>query len=137
MVELLMRIFSLAFHLFLSLAMLAVGFVAWAGGHQTLQIGFLPWTGATLIYCLLFCGLGGVLVTLLAARRTVPFLFVLWSLAVVVMLVRGYVFSSYNFGLAGVSTALYFVAASLVALIGSARQAWPRHANARRHSVLA
>jgi hypothetical protein len=136
MVELLMRIFSLAFHLLLSLAMLAIGFVAWAGGHQTLQIGFLPWTGAALIYCLLLCGLGGLIITLLAARRTVRLLFVLWSLAVVVMLARGYIFSSYNFGLTGVSTALYFMAASLLALIGSARLAWPRHSGARRRSVL-
>ena len=34
--------------------------------------------------------------------------------------VRGYIFSSYNFSLAGVSTALCFIAASLLALVGSA-----------------
>jgi len=132
-----MRIFSLAFHLLLSLVMIAVGGVAWASGHAILQISFLPWSGAALIYFLLFCGIAGFIITLLAARRTAPLLFVLWSLAVVGMLLRGYVFSSYNFGLAGISTALCFIAASLLALAGSALLARPRHPAARRRPALA
>jgi hypothetical protein len=132
-----MRIYSFVFHFFLGVVMMAVGFVSVTGGQHNLQIGFLPWQGARLSYCLLGLGFAGLVITALAVRRIVPVLFALWSLAVLVMLVRGYFFSSYSFGLGGVRTALLFVAAALLAFAGGAWQALPKHATARRESALA
>jgi hypothetical protein len=132
-----MRLFSFAFHLFLGVVMMAMGFLAWVSNQHTLQIALLPWTGPTLTYLLMGLGLAGVVITLLAVKRIVPLLFVVWSLAVLVTLARGYFFSSYNFGLSGVGTALCFIAAALIAFVGSALQARPKHAVARRQSVLA
>ena len=137
MVGLLMRLFSFAFHLLLGAVMMAVGFIAWVSNQHTLQIGLLPWTGPALTYLLMGLGLAGIVITLLAARKIVPVLFVFWSLAVLVMLARGYFFSSYNFGQSGVGTALYFLAAALIAFIGSALQARAKRSVARRKPVLA
>jgi hypothetical protein len=132
-----MRTYSIAFHFFLGIVMMAVGFVSVTGGQHNLQIGFLPWQGMTLSYCLLGLGFAGFAITVLAVRRVVPVLFTLWSLAVFVMLVRGYFFSSYNFGLAGVRTALLFIAAALLAFAGSALLALPKRVPSRRQSALA
>ena len=122
MIGLIMRIFSFVFHFLLGLVMAAVGFIALISNQHTLQISVLPWTGPTLTYCLFFIGLAAIVITVLAAMRILPLLFVVWSLAVFVMLVRGYFLSSYNFGMTGVSTALYLIGGSLLALIGSALQ---------------
>jgi hypothetical protein len=137
MVGLLMRLFSFGFHLFLGLVMTAIGFVAWASNQHTLQLAALPWTGPALTYSLMGLGVAGVVITVLAIRRIMPSLFMVWSLAVLLAFARGYFFSSYNFALSGVSTALYFIAAALLAFIGSVLHARPRHAAARRQSVLA
>ncbi len=137
MVGMIMRIYSLAFHVFLGLAMLAVGFVAWASDQHTLQIGFLPWNGPTLTYYLLAFGAVALAVSILAFKRILPVLFVLWSLTVVVMLVRGYFLSPYNFGLSGFQTAVYFTLAALVAFVGSALQLRTRKWGRRGQSALA
>jgi peptidoglycan/LPS O-acetylase OafA/YrhL len=132
-----MRIYSFVFHIFLGVVMMAVGLVSGTGGQHNLQIRFLPWQGTTLRYCLLGLGFAALVITALAVRRVVPALFALWSLAVLVMLVRGYFFSSYSFGLGGIRTALLFVAAALLAFVGAALQALPKRATARRESALA
>jgi hypothetical protein len=108
-----MRIYSLAFHVFLGFIMIAVGLVSMGGGQHSLKIGFLPWTGATLSYCLLAFGVLGIILAALAFWRILPVLFAVWSLAVVVMLVRGYFLSSYNFELSGFSTAIWFTESTL------------------------
>ena len=143
-----MRVFSFAFHLFLGLVMMAFSFVAWASSQHTLQIPFLPWHGPALTYWLFCSGLAGVIVTLLAVWRVLPFLFPLWSLAVLVMLVRGVFFTGFHFGytvntlpaalgrLVG-STAFLLLAASLVAAIGSVLQLRRRREPLRRREVLA
>jgi peptidoglycan/LPS O-acetylase OafA/YrhL len=113
------RIFSYIFHLLLGVALVALGFVAWSGGRHTLQIPILPWTGRALTMWVFFGGLAGILITLMAIRRKLRFLFLLWSLAVVVLLVRGYFFSSYHFRPGGFLPALAFVAAAILALAGS------------------
>lgn len=137
MVGLLLRIFSFAFHLFLGVVMAAIGFVALVSGQHTLQMGFLPWQGPALTYWLLGGGIASVVITLLAIRGIAPILFVFWSLAVVIMLLRGYFFSAYNFGAGSVSNALYLTAGSLLALAGSAAQMRQGKAVPRRQSVIA
>jgi hypothetical protein len=116
-----MRLFSFLFHFLISLFLLAVGLLAWMSGNESVVLNMLPWKGATLNYILFFGGLVGVLLTLMAVRRVVPALFVLWNLVVLVMLVRGYFFSSYNFGFGGgsIGFALSLVVGALIALAGS------------------
>jgi hypothetical protein len=138
MVGLIMRLFSFVFHFLLGLVMAAIGFVALVSNQHTLRIGVLPWTGSTLTYCLFFLGLAGMAITALAVKRIVPLLFLVWSLAVLVMIVRGYFLSSYNFGMTGVDTALYLTGAAILALIGSALQMRAGYGSVRRRqSVLA
>ncbi len=143
-----MRVFSFAFHLLLGLVMMAIGFVAWVSSQHTLQIGFLPWQGPALTYWLFFGGLVGVLLTVLAIRRVLPFLFSLWSLAVLAMLVRGVFFSGFNFGAAAYtfsaglgrmagSAAFLLLLAALVAAFGSLLQLRSRPEPLRRRSALA
>ncbi|HVX65657.1 MAG TPA: hypothetical protein VHA11_03595 [Bryobacteraceae bacterium] len=126
MVGLVMRIYSLAFHVFLGFVMIAVGLVSLAGGQHSLKIGFLPWTGATLTYCLLALGAAGVVLAALAYWRILPILFAIWSLFVVAMLIRGYFLSPYYLGPAGFRTAIWFTIAALLAFVGSALQARSR-----------
>jgi hypothetical protein len=120
MFGLIMRVYSVAFHVLLGFVMLAVGFVAWVSGQHTLHIGILPWNGPTLTYCLLGFGLAGIVLALLALKRILPILFTLWCLAVVVMLVRGYFLSPYYLGSSGLWTAVWLTLASLVAFAASA-----------------
>ncbi|MGD0015473.1 MAG: hypothetical protein ABSD56_13795 [Bryobacteraceae bacterium] len=122
MVGLVIRIFSFVFHILLGLAMMAISLVAWTSGQHTLQIGFLPWQGLGLTCLLSGFGLLAVIVTLLAIKRIVPVLFLVWSLAVLVLLVRGYFFSSYTFARGGFLGAVCFVAAALLAVLGSLAQ---------------
>jgi hypothetical protein len=127
-----MRIFSLAFHVLLGFVMFAVGLVSLASGQHSLKIGFLPWSGATLTYCLLASGALAILLAALAYWRILPVLFAVWSLVVVAMLIRGFFLSPYYLGAAGFRTAIWFTLAALVAFVGSALQA-----RSRRQSSLA
>jgi hypothetical protein len=142
-----MRVFSFVFHIFLTLVMVAMSFVALVGGQHTLQIRFLPWTGAALTYWLFFGGLVGLAVTLMAIKRVAPVLFVIWSVAVLVMVVRGYFFTGFNFGytattfsgalsLLVASLPLWMVIGSLVAAAGSAMRLQTRRAAVRRQTAL-
>ncbi len=134
-IGLIMRFISFVFHLVLTLFMMGVAAVAWLSGNGSVRLGMLPWTGTTLNYVLFFGGLLGLALTVLAFFRTLPFLFVLWNLAVVVMLVRGYFFSSFSFGLGGgsVSFALYLIAAAAAALVGSLTLLFGSPRNALRY----
>jgi len=79
----------------------------------------LPWTGSTLTY-VLFCGsLFGLVTILLALKGMLRPLFFLWSLAVTVLLVKGYFLSGYHFAAGEIRTALYLLAASILALFGA------------------
>ncbi len=136
-----LRIYSYLFHILLSPFMMGVGGVAWLSGNESLQLGFLPWTGAALNHWLFLGGLAGLLITLLAIARVplFPLLFLLWCAAVLVMLVRGYFFSSYSFAPAGsgFDFALYFSGAALLALIGAVSALRRDPAELRRKTALA
>jgi hypothetical protein len=67
---------------------------------------------------LLGAGIFGILVLLLALKGTLRFLFFLWSLAVFVMLFKGYFLSSYQFsgGFRGIAL---LTLGALVAIFGA------------------
>jgi hypothetical protein len=114
-----MRFLSYLFHTLLALFLFAVSGLAMASGARSLHLDMLPWTGSTLTYVLFFGSLVGLLTILLALKSMLRPLFFLWSLAVTVLLVKGYFLSGYHFAAGGVRTALYLVAASIFALVGA------------------
>jgi len=127
---LILRVFSFLFHFPLIAFLLLASCLAWFNGHN-LTIGALPWQGPALTYMLFFSALAGLVSLGLALIGRVTLLFVVWNLAVLVALARGYFFSSYVFGPAGTSLgmALLLTFGALAALIGSCLQ-WraPRRA---------
>ncbi len=114
-----MRLFSYFYHGFLTLFLLAISVLAMASG-QALHLGMLPWTGQSLTHWLFFSALGGLILVILAIRRTWRALFFLWSLAVLVLMIRGFFFSSYYFrGQPEFHRALYLTAGALIAACGA------------------
>jgi hypothetical protein len=70
-------------------------------------------------YVLFFGALAGLLIVLLAIRGTLRILFLVWSLLVAILLVKGYIFSGYKFATGEFKTAIYLIVASLIALLGA------------------
>jgi len=118
-ISLLLRLYSYAFELLLSLIALVLGIIGATHGNN-LSFEILPWTGASLTYWLTGLGLIGLACTILAVMGRLRFLFPLWALFVVVMLFRGYMFSSYTFsGSQGFEQAVGFFLGAILAFLGS------------------
>ncbi|HOL70089.1 MAG TPA: hypothetical protein PLA43_07145 [Bryobacteraceae bacterium] len=118
-IYLLLRVFSFCFQGLLIVFLLAASVLAWSSG-SLLSIDLLPWTGEALTTWTFVSALAGATVTILALKRIVPVLFLLWNVAVVIMLVRGYFFSSYGFTSGSdLLTALLFILGAVVAAVGS------------------
>ena len=114
-----MRYFAYLFHIVLALFLLAVSGVAISTGTGSLRLGMLPWSGDTLNYVLIGSAVVGLLTVLLAMKGVLRILFLLWSFLVFVMLVKGYIFSRYQFQPNEFRIALYLIGASLLALLGA------------------
>ncbi|HTX37473.1 MAG TPA: hypothetical protein VME43_20735 [Bryobacteraceae bacterium] len=132
-VKTLLRLFSYVFDGLLALFLIAVSGFALASGGPDLHLDMLPWTGSTLIWVVLAGSLFGLISVLLAMVSKWRFLFFLWSLAVAVLLIRGYVFTSYHFQQGGVSTAIGLTVASLLALLGAWFQLFRRRERPGRY----
>jgi hypothetical protein len=128
----LMRIYSYVFHGLLALVLVLLAAAALAAGVDKLQLGMLPWTGMTLIYMLLLGGLMGILSVILAVRGKLRFLFLLWSVVVAVMTIKGYIFSPYRFPTPGWGNAKYLIPGSLLAILGAWFQFRQQPARAKR-----
>jgi len=114
--------FSYLFHLLLALLLLGFAGIALANGSHSLHLEMLPWSGPTL-ECILGGGaLFDLLSLFLAVTGRLRFLFLLWSVAVAVILTKGYIFSTYRFGPGEWRYASYLIAAAWVAVAG----AWSR-----------
>ena len=118
-IKALMSFLSYVFHGLLCLILLAMSGLAMATGAQTLQLGMLPWTGSTLLYLLFFGALLGLATLILAVKGRLRPLFFVWSLAVTVLLLKGYIFSGYRFVPGEFRTASYWIVGSIIALAGS------------------
>lgn len=115
----LLRTFSYLFHLLSSLFLLGAALMATVS-HQPLNLRMLPFGEGKLTPGAFVLGLFGLTATLLAFNRTFRFLFPLWAAGTVYALVRGYFFSSYTFDNRDqLNWALYYIAGSLIALIGA------------------
>ncbi|MGP8246123.1 MAG: hypothetical protein ACLQVN_16585 [Bryobacteraceae bacterium] len=118
----LVRIFSYLFHLVLTLFLLVVASLAMTSPTVFLRLDMLPWTGTALVHWVFFGSLFGLLSVLLAVAGKLRWLFLVWTLAVLVFLAKGYVFSGYRFTSGGAVLAACVVCGSLVAFGGACLQ---------------
>jgi hypothetical protein len=114
-----MRYFSYAYHGLLALFLFGISLLAIISNAHTLHLEVLPWKGATLTYIALFAGLFGLAAVLLAVKGTARILLLVWSVVVVLAMIKGYVFSSYYFDKGEFSTTVMLIAGGLLALGGS------------------
>lgn len=132
-VKTLLRLFSYLFHGLLALFLIAVSGFALASGAPSLRLDMLPWTGSTLAYVVFFGAVAGLVIVLLALGSKWRILFLLWSLAVTVLLIRGYIFSGYHFQAGSVSIAICLTAGSLLAVLGAWFQLFRRPKRSARY----
>jgi len=114
-----MRYFSYIFHTLLALFLIAISGLAMASGGGDLRLRMLPWEGDTLERVVFAGAVVGLVTVILAMRGVLRILFLIWSFLVFVLLVKGYIFSSYKFQPNEFRTALYLIAASFIALFGA------------------
>jgi hypothetical protein len=121
LIKAIVRVFSYVYHAVLALFLMAVAGLALATAPQSLHLDMLPWAGSTLAYVVFFASLAGLATVVLAVLGLLRPLFFLWSLVVVVLLIRGFFFSGFRFdpGAGGVRTAVYLIVGSLLALFGA------------------
>ena len=115
----LLRFLSYLYHGLLCLILLALSGLAMLAGAQTLHLEMLPWTGSTLLYAMFFGALFGLGTVMLAIKGSLRPLFFLWSLVVVILLIKGYLLSGYHFGPAEFNKVLYLIVGSLIAIPGA------------------
>jgi hypothetical protein len=118
-IKALLGFLSYVFHGLLCLMLLAVSGLAMVAGAQTLQLGMLPWTGSTLLYAVFFGALLGLVTVILAVKGTWRPLFFVWSLAVMVLLVKGYIFSGYRFDPGQYHAAAFLLVGATISLVGA------------------
>lgn len=122
----LLRIFSYLFHLLLALFLLGVSVISLLSGGHNLHLGMLPWAGAQLTWSLVVCSLFGLICVAAALLGKVRPLYFLYTLAVMVMIVRGYFVSGYTFSTQDeFRFALYLSGGAFLAMLGSWSQ-WRR-----------
>jgi hypothetical protein len=130
-IKALLSFLGYVFHGLLCLILFAMSGLAMAAGAQTLQLGMLPLTGSTLLYAVFFGALCGLVTVILAIQGRVRPLFFVWSLVVMLLLLKGYIFSGYRFSPGEFPMAMCLIVGSMIALIGSWVQ-MGRKAGARR-----
>lgn len=119
-ISFLVRIYSLLFHLLLSLLMLGLSIVGYMSASSGLKLGMLPWEGNQLVGWLAGLGLVGLLLVILAFKGVARFVYMVWTLVVAYLLVNGYFLTNYRFAGEGeFRFAIYFALAALLAFIGA------------------
>lgn len=127
-----MRIYSYLFHAILAFFLLGVSFVALLNGRHNLKMTLLPWEGRSLTYWMLLLGLLGFVSIFLAFSGKMKILFLIWSIGVVLVLIKGYIFSGYYFGgFWGFLNAVWFILAAILAAVGS----WLRYRQPERRWI--
>lgn len=116
----LLRAFSYIFHLILALFFLAISVVALLAGQHNLSLRMLPWRGEGLTLWLLGLSLFAILAVVLAVSGRVRLLFTLWTVVVLILMVRGFFLTNYHFsGPSGARDAVLLTAGALAAFFGS------------------
>jgi hypothetical protein len=120
-VKAILRAFSYVYHAVLALFLAAISGLALAMAPQSLHLDMLPWTGSTLAYTVFFGSLFGLLTIVLAILGKLRPLFFLWSLVVLVLLIKGFFSSAFRFdpGSGAPRLVAYLIAGALVAVLGA------------------
>jgi hypothetical protein len=114
-----MRFYSYLYHGLLALFLFAISLLALISDARTLHLDMLPWKGTTLTYIVFFAALFGLAAVLLAFKGIARVLFLVWSVVVVLFMVKGYVFSAYYFEAGEFRTAMMLTAGAIIALAGA------------------
>lgn len=115
----LLRAFGYLFHAVLALFLLGLAVVTLATGFPILTLGMLPWGGNALVYWLLGLSLFALLSIALAVLGKTRWLFVLWSFAALLLMVRGFFLTNYHFsGPAAARTGVWLTFGALLAFLG-------------------
>jgi hypothetical protein len=115
----LLKFYAYLFHLALCAFLIGVAILS-RTSHQPLHLEMVPFAQDRMISRISMLSLVGFICIFLALVRIFEFVFPLWSLAVVVLLVWGFFFSSYAFnGVGGLEWALLLILAAIFALYGS------------------
>jgi hypothetical protein len=115
------RIYSYLFHALFAFFLFGIAVVSMLSGRNTFRFPLLPWEGPTLAFWLVGLAAAGILSLLLAMKGILRQLFFLWSLAVLVLVLRGYFFSTYAFtpGSGSLKMAICVVLAAAAACWGA------------------
>ena len=128
MIGMLLRIYSYLFELLLAVFLLGLSLVSILSGSD-LHLEMLPWKRTQLTYWLLSVALIGLLSILLAWLGRLRFLFLVYSLVIFGLLVRGYFLGGYSFsGKDEFHLALELTFGALLAIFG----AWSQFRKKRR-----
>lgn len=115
-----MRVLSYLYNAVLALFLLGVSGLAWGSGQHNLDIDILPWQKAPLTYWMFALGVVAVLTTLAAIFGKARIVYLLWNLLVLVMLVKGFMFSRFTFtNKSQITLALWLVGLTIVASVGA------------------
>ena len=122
-----LRLFSYVFHALFVFVTLAMAVITLVGGPQTVNFYLLPWQGRALVYGLLVLAAAGVIVLLLAVRGRTQKLYRIWSVLVLLLVVRYFFFSDYGFtpDTGEFRSALILVLGALLALAGARMEPAP------------
>jgi len=116
----LLRVYAYLFTLALCIFLLAVAFFGTGGGGSSIKLGMLPWEGAALLRAIIALGAIGILLTAFAVAGFARWLFPLWSLMILILMVRGFFLSNYSFADASqFKFAVWLTAGALIAFLGS------------------
>jgi hypothetical protein len=115
----LFKFYAYLFHLALSAFLIGIAILSTAS-RQPLHLEMTPFDQEKMISRVSLLSLIGFICIFLALVRIFEFVFPLWSLAVVVLMVWGFFFTSYSFhGLRGLEWALLLILGALLAFFGS------------------
>ena len=114
-----LRAYSYIYHVVLALFLLGLATIALLSSN-TLKLPILPWTGEAATQWLLWGSIFGLLSVVLAVTGIFRYLFPIWALAVLVILVRGYLLQPIPFaGKDDFQTAMLITAGALLAFLAS------------------
>jgi hypothetical protein len=114
-----LRVYSYLFHFLLCLFLVGMAILSMMSPGR-LRLDVLPWTGQDLTRWMLWGSIAGIFTIVLAVTGIFRYLFPLWALAVLVLMVRGYLLQPYTFeGKEPFYQALWLIGGALLAFLAS------------------
>ena len=124
-----LKFFAYLFHLSLSTFLFGIAILA-TTSHQALRLDMLPFSQERLISRVSMISLVGFICIFLALVRIFEIVFPIWSLALLVLFVWGFVFTPYSFnGPIHLGSALLMIVAAILAFFGSLLVLMPERRN--------